>query len=327
MSLEALRELNYVNPYKVDANFRFEASPVGQKTLADRIVDWGKGFFFYDYEKFLDVADKGTYLLDKGVMVVVGSMQGAMIADGLFHLNIVTNGPFSFIPAALKVILVPSSLFFFIIAIVESIFEFINMRRGIELLTGISKEKKAINQLEWMKKHYFSINKEESDKICMLIEEKLPNLDQTAKANRYDEIAQKALEVKFENLKRRISPGLAEEVKKQLDTAMNELSSPDDIIRETAAKRVELLMESVSTQAKTKILIHVLGLIAIFFTALSALGMFTGFGTLPFFIAVGALTAAAVALKFIVQKGGYEQRVEILYDKIAAIPKAVAATS
>ncbi len=328
--IENNRELQYINPYLGSAPLRRESeavSAIAQKTFVDHVVNWGKAILFRDYERHLEIVEKGTWLLDKGVLVVVGTMQGAMIADGLFHLNIVKNGPFWFIPAALKVVLIPSSIFFFVIGIIEGIFEFINMRRGIELLQGISKEKSALNQLDWMKDRYFTLQPEESDKICSLIEEKLPELDRTSKAERFDQIAQKALEVKFENLKRRITPGLADEVKKQLDSTMKDLTSPDETIRLDAAQRVELLMESVSTQAKTKILIHVLGLIAIFFTLLSALSMFTGFGTLPFFIAMGVGTAAAVVLKFIVQKGGYEQQVEKFYDKIAAISPTEAAAA
>lgn len=324
-------QLSFFNPYRVAgaspvveiAQKNIEIAP-HKTALVDRVVNWGKAILFRDYEKGLDIVDKGTWVLDKGVVVVVGSMQAAVIADGLFHLNILKNGVLSFIPHALKLLLAPASIFFIVIGVIEAIFEIINLRKGVELLNGGKKD-----GLEFIKNHYFSLQKEESQKIIKLIEEKLPELDQTAKADRFDEIAKRALEIKFENLKRRITPGLAEEVKVQLDTIMKDLQSPDEAIRDAAENRTKLLMESVSSQAKNKIIIHALGIAAIFFTILSAIGMATGIGAIGFFVALGACTAIVVLSKWIIQKGIYEREVANFYDRVAAmrLPKEVAAAS
>lgn len=313
--IEAKPELDFINPYRSESPN--VVSAIAQRTISGvRLVNW-------DYEKHLEIVDKGAWLLDKGVMFVVGSMQAAVIADGLFHLNIVQGGALSFIPGILKLLLTPASIFFLIMGIIEAIFELINLKRGVELLHGTEKD-----GLNWVKNRYFTLQKEESDKIVALIEEKLPDLDPKGKAERFDQIAQRALEVKFENLKRRVTPGLAEVVKVELNSIMKELQSPDESVRAAATNRAKLLMESISTQAKNKILIHVLGIIAIFFTVLSAIGMISGVGAIGFFLAMGACTAIAVVLKFIIQKGFYEKEVERFYDKVAAIPrKAALATS
>lgn len=335
--IETKLQSDFVNPYRSeDPNL---LSGIAQKaiptekdqalaSLGDRVVNWAKFLLFRDYEKHLAIADTGAWLLDKGVLVVVGSMQAAVIADGLFHLNIVKGGALSFLPDVLKLLLTPASIFFLIMGIIEAIFELINLKKGVELLQGISKEKTPLDGLNWVKDRYFTLQKKESDKIVALIEEKLPDLDQMGKAERFDQIAERALEVKFENLKRRVTPGLADEIKVQLDRVMKELQSPDESVRAAASDRAKLLMESISTQAKNKILIHVLGIIAIFFTVLSAIAMISGVGAVGFFVAIGACTAIAVVLKFIVQKGFYEKEVERFYDKVAAIQrKELAATS
>lgn len=322
-------QLAIINPYRsevpqpedtsVSAIAQKNLSPNDQTkliSLGNRVINWAKFLLFRDYEKHLAIADKGAWLLDKGVLVVVGSMQAAVIADGLFHINIVKSGTLSFIPHVLKLLLSPAAIFFLVIGIIEAIFELINLKRGVELLHGTEKE-----GLNWVKNRYFTLQKAESDKIVALIEEKLPELDQTAKAEHFDQIAERALAVKFENLKRRITPGLAEAVKVELDSIMKDFQSSDEAVRAAAADRTKLLMESISTQAKNKILIHVLGIIAIFFTILSAIGMLSGVGAIGFFIAMAACTAIAVTLKFIVQKGYYEKEVERFYDKIANLQR------
>jgi len=329
--IESNYQLSFFNPYREAgaspvvevAKKNIEVAP-HKTALVDRVVNWGKAILFRDYEKGLDIVDKGTWVLDKGVVVVVGSMQAAVIADGLFHLNILKNGVLSFIPYALKLLLTPASIFFIVIGVIEAIFEIINLKKGVELLNGGKKD-----GLDFIKGHYFTLQKEESQKIVALIEEKLPELDQTAKADRFDEIAKRALEIKFENLKRRITPGLAEEVKVQLDSIIKELQSPDEAIRDAAENRAKLLMESVSRQAKNKIIIHMLGIVAIFFTVLSAIGMASGVGAIGFFVALGACTAIAVISKWIIQKGIYEREVANFYDNVAAMskPKEVAAAS
>lgn len=331
--IENNSQLSFFNPYRVAG-----ASPVvaiaqnnmavalPKTTLVDRAVNWGKAILFRDYEKGLDIVDKGTWLLDKGVVVVVGSMQAAVIADGLFHLNILKNGFLSFIPYALKLLLTPASIFFIVIGVIEAIFEIINLRKGVKLLNSVNKEKSPMDGFEFIKDRYFTLQKEESQKIIRLIEEKLPDLDQTAKADRFDEIAKRALEIKFDNLKRRISPGLAEEVKVQLDSIMKELQSPDETIRNAAETRAKLLMESVSRQAKNKIIIHILGIVAIFFTVLSAIGMATGIGAIGFFVAMGACTAIAVITKWIIQKGLYEREVANFYDRVTQLKEVAAAS-
>lgn len=316
-------EFNYTNPYR-DSGLGQEVERVvspfeWNQTLADRVVYWAKAILYRDYERHLEIADKGAYLLDKGVTVVIGGLQGATILDSLFHLNIVRNGPLSFVPTALKVVLVPASIALFILGIIEAIFEMLNMLKGVHLLKEISEEQSPMGQLDLLKKRYFSLEIGETDRIKTLIEEKLPHLNRDEKAVRFDQIAQKALHVKFENLKRRVSPGLADEVKNQLNLSIKRMQCGDPTIQAQEAKRVELLMKSVSDQAKTKILIHVLGLIAIICTVISALSMFTGFGMVPLTIALGAITAIAVLTKFAVQKKGYDQQADNFKARVKTI--------
>lgn len=295
-------------------------SPIGAgktaPSLADRVVEWGKSLLFEDYEKQLNFAEQATWFLDKGVVTVVGGMQGAVIVEGLFHLHFL-EGRLSILPQLVKTILLPSSIFFFIMGIIEMIFELINLKRGIDLLHGVSKESSPLDTLGWMKEHYFTLQVHEAQKIYNFIEKKLPDLSTSQKADRFDQIAERALEVRFESLKRRITPGLADEVKLQLDSITKDLKSSKENIRVDAATRAKLLMESVSTQAKNKIKIHLLGILSICFTLISMIGIFAGIGVLPFFIALGAGTAITFVTKLIIQKGHYERSVERFYDQLS----------
>lgn len=319
--IENNNQLTIYNPYRDQGALQPSAvSAIAQKTLqksfVERVLDWSKGRLYRDYERHLEILDTGTWLLNKGVVVVVGGMQAAVIADGLFQLNLVKNGIFSFFPAILKLVLAPASIFFLIIGMIESIFEIINLKRAVELFKSVKKEKNPLDGLEFIKAKYFTLETEETQKIYEMIEEKLPDADPATKADRFDQIAKRALEIKFENLKRRITPGLADEVKVQLHSIMKDLQSPDAAVQSGAQRKAKHLMDSVSTQAKNKIIIHVLGILAIFFTVLSAIGMISGVGSAGFFIAMGVCTAAAVILKWIVQKRAYEKEVEKFYDKI-----------
>ncbi|NGX47748.1 MAG: hypothetical protein K1000chlam3_01131 [Chlamydiae bacterium] len=316
------------NPYKSfipsleDLGFKSNAQ-IREKdkvlAFADRIIDWGKAHFSKDYEKQIGFVGKTANILDWGVCGVVGGMEAVVIVDKMvrpFHMN--QFPVLNTFPSLLKIIMIPSAISFLIMAVFQGFVEFLNLRRAGYFLHNIEKRKKdPLDGLQWLKEKYFTLNKSEGQKIHQYIKQKFPGSPCNEKAKAFDQIAEKVLHVKYDSLKRRISPGLAKEVVSQLDIITKDLRSIFPWKRTEATQRAEILMQSLTRQAKNKILIHFLGILAITCTLISMPLFLSGVGAGPFFAILGTIAFALTIISLIIDKGIVAKEVEKFYDSLA----------
>lgn len=316
------------NPYESSSAIRGEgdARLIGKRVqieddslidFANRVTEWGKTLLFNDYEKQLDFSGKVARILDWSTLFTVGSMQAILITERLFHYNITHLPVFKAFPTLLKILTLPTAIFFLVMTIFEGFVELVNLRRAGQLLYHLRiRQKDPLAQLQWVKEHYFTLDQKEGKKIEVYIEQTMPLLSQVEKARRFEQIAHKALRLKYEGLKRRISPGLAEEVLSQIHTISKDLESFSPVTKAKAAQRAEVLMKSLTRQTKNKILVHVLGVTALGITLISLSVFLAKVTTTAFFAIMGAMSISLTVLSFLINKGTVAKETEKLYDKL-----------
>jgi hypothetical protein len=202
----------------------------------------------------------------------------------------------------------------------EGVIEFLQLRRSASFLASIEKRKEdPIKAMQWVKKKYFTLSADESQKIYKYLEKSAPNLPRRVKAERFDEIAEKALKVKFDTLKRRVSAGVAEEVREQLNVIEQGAKSFLPYKRTEAFNRADILVRSLSKQAKNRILIHAIAMMALVCTIVSMSVFLAGVAGGPFFMIMGATAVSLLVLSLLMDKGIFAREGEKVYDKLAQI--------
>ncbi|NGX59493.1 MAG: hypothetical protein KR126chlam3_00645 [Chlamydiae bacterium] len=261
---------------------------------ADRVTNWGKTLLFRDHEWNILFTGKVAEILDWSVFTTILGLNGAVLIHKIYLYCLKDLPIFHNFPFLLKVISIPSSVFVLVLGIFEGIAESVNTYRGFQFFNNIKQRKdNPLEGLEWLKKRYFTLEKSEGNKIQKYIDKTLPNLSGADKAKRFEQIAEKALQIKYECLKRRVTPGLAQEVLTQLNSIMNDMKSDLPEIKAAANGRAELLMQSLTRQGRNKIIIHMIGLIGVGISLLSFLSIFL---VGPLGIAFGVLDALAIPL-------------------------------
>lgn len=313
INMETKSAISYYNPYsgtgkrihQGDAAYKEEAqSKVLQ--VADSIVNLSGRFLYRNVEKRVDLMGKIAKALDWGTFAIVGGVQGAVMIDHILPFTIRDT----FLHRMTKAITRPSAGFFFGMGLIEGFVELSNLQRTILLQKRLNKRETPLQKLEWLQGRYFSLRNEEANQISEFIDEKLSMLNKTQKALKFQQIADKVLENRFSALKSRITKPLAEKVQEQLGMILNDLKSWNPRVRNRAKIRAEKLMESVSRQAENKIIVHILGLIAIGFTVISMFAALTGIAAGGFFIVMGAFSVSFIAAQFFVEKGTLSREVK-----------------
>ncbi|MDN3506331.1 MAG: hypothetical protein P0S96_03780 [Simkaniaceae bacterium] len=308
---------NIPNPYKTTFSsfsdlFTRERKKENDRIVAfaDRLVEKG-GNLFTNEEKRLEFIGIAAKILDWGVFTIVGGIEGTVLAEKIVRPLHVTHLPiFKTFPVILSLIMIPASVFFLAIATFEAGIEFLHLRRGILLLGSIEKRKgDPVKAMEWLKSRFFSLDEGEAKRIYAFIEKSGPHLSRSEKALRFDGIAEKALEIKYDSLKRRISPGLAEEVKKGLTNISKE--------------RAEIFVQSLSRQAKNKVLVHAVAILALSCTIISMSVFLGGIAAGPFFVIMGSIAVSLLLISTIISKGVMAKEGERLYDKLAEINQQI----
>lgn len=280
--------------------------------FADRLVEQGANLFTNE-EKRLEFIGIAAKILDWGVFAVVGGIEGTVLAEKIIQPLHLTHLPIiKTFPTILPLIMIPAAVFFLAIAAFEAFIEFLHLRRGVSLLNSIEKRKEdPIGAMKWLKSRFFTLDEGEAKRIHTFIEKSAPHFSPKQKARRFDEIAEKALEIKFDSLKRRITPGLAEEVRKELNNIHG------------SKERAEILMNSLSRQAKNKVLVHAVAILALSCTIISMSVFLAGIAAGPFFVIMGAIAISLLLISVILAKGVMAKEGERLYDKLAKISQQV----
>lgn len=296
--------------------------------FADRLVEKGADLFTNEERRieFIGIAAK---ILDWGVFAIVGGIEGTVLAEKIIKpLELSSYPVLKSFPSLLPILMTPAAGFFLGIAAVESFIEFLQMRRGILFLHSIEKRKEdPIEAMQWLKSRYFTLSKVEGEKIQAFIEKSAPQLSQREKAKRFDEIAEKALHVKYDSLKRRVSPGLAKEVSSQLSRIDRDLRSFSPARRGQAKERAQILVESLSSQAKIKILVHGIAMLALACTIISMSVFLSGIAAGPLFVIMGAIAVSLLLTSTILDKGVLAKEGEKLYDRLIGFTQRVEAHS
>lgn len=310
-------QFSYYNPYKANhGRLRHDDPSLKDEkhskiiNLADSIIAWSGRFLHRDYEKQVDLTGKIANVLDWGTMIFVGAVETVIFADKVFPVGISNT----ILPKLSTLLTVPSASAFLGLGMIEGIVEFSNLQRMLLLHRRLRKhEGDPMGKLNWIKSHYFSLRTKESKKIQAFIDKYLGALSPELKALKFQKIADKILYNRFSSLKNRITPGLAKKVGQQLGIVMRDLESWNPRTRKDAQIRAEKLMESVSRQAKNKIVIHIIGLVAIGITLLSMTLLLTGATSGIFLIPLSILSAMFIVTRFLIEKGTLDREVDLFH--------------
>lgn len=316
-----------LNPYKEDASFKGKVysalfkNEISQKTgdafvdFADRITDWGKNLLFQDYEKQIEIVGKGATVLDWGIYIPIAALEGSVIANNLFHLQALPI--FETFSTLYETLVVPGTTVLIGLAFVEGFAEVANLKRAKGLVKKMEERKSdPLVQLEWIKKRFFTLHPKEGEKIASFIEFVMPRKTQAAKAKRFDSIAEKAMKIKYQTLKRRLTPKLADEVRKEMSAIGTDLKSWNPLTRRSATQRAKYLMETVTLQAKNKMFIHFLAVVAISLSALSMALLVAGISAPILFGFIGSLSVLLLGVAFLVNRIDISKAVEHYYDSL-----------
>jgi hypothetical protein len=313
---------NYHNPYK-DELFVIEDSPThGNENFhihkwAEKITNSVLNILFaHDYEKRIDIIGIGAKYSNWGVTATVGFLQASLAACNYFRWHIEHIKFIRHFPWIITIIGIPTSIFFLAVGSVQVLAEAVRLKRVSLMLYQMEKNETPLHKIEWIQKKFFSLSKSESQRIYTYIESFLPHLTKEKKQQRFDKIAVKVLNTRYENLKRRISPTLALSVKDQLSEVLKELNSDDPAVRQKGEKRAEILIHSVTKQAKVQIVVHLIGITAIALSMISTACSFAGLFGLLGTVSFGLASTGLALLQLSIEKGKIEMAAEKLYEKL-----------
>jgi len=262
-------------------------------------------------EKRVDIVGKTAQRLDTKAFAGILVIEGLVLANSYFSLNLERSS--TLISLYNVYLALPFNIIFFALGAIKAAFEIVNLKRIGKLLYRIEKrDESAKDKLDWIRKRYFDLSAKETRQLNHLLSRTRPELREALR----EKIKAKILENKFEALQRRVTPGLAKEVKKEINTLIQNISSQDKKTQLAAALRTNFLLESLSRQAKNMLIIHSIGLIAIVLTIASVICAFAGVTSPAFFIALFAISVGLMALQYLLKKGTVDLELDKFYDKL-----------
>jgi|GEM_PF-2144148 len=257
--IEKTPEISYFKPYYLKSTPRQKSEVFDEirshHNLSDRLVEWGADTLKLDYDQQIEITRVAAIAIERGTFVFHVGIEGSIAAS-----TILTHCPSNpVLWTILQIISLPFLIVSFILGPIQIVTESIQCSSGFELLRSIDPEVHPLEiQLKQIKKHYFSLEPKETEKIKTFVEKHLKEAPTVKKRELFDKIATKALKLKGAALGRRVSYGLAKEVALELNGVLKEFSSSDPKVREKAVVKGKVLMESITTQAKRRIALHLL---------------------------------------------------------------------
>jgi hypothetical protein len=101
------------------------------------------------------------------------------------------------------------------------------------------------------------------EKIKVFVEKKFGDLPPEEKKEKIIETYHKVVESKLAKLARRVQPWCAKEIAQNLPPILEKIKSADPKVQEEGLKEAEELMQTVKTQARKKLLVHIVAVVAI----------------------------------------------------------------
>lgn len=217
--------------------------------------------------------DAGVRLLGTPFSLINGFLSFAITAQE-WDLLIKSN----FFETKLSVFAKFTGVLGLILCAAEGTFESLGIKRQLKFRKNFSlpssgnsvdRVRAAIKNLRGIKKKFIDLGKEERAKIHALLREKFPHLSGRAKAEKYRALEEQAREVRINKLARRVKPWCAEEILQRISPILKGVSSPDAPTRKQAEAEALDLAEKIDTQSRKKLIVHIVGLIALIATAVT----------------------------------------------------------
>jgi hypothetical protein len=135
------------------------------------------------------------------------------------------------------------------------------------------KERYILKDLEYFEKEYLTLSPEATQKIITYVETKFPDLGEEEKNAKIVETTQQMLGAKRASLDRRVRPWCGQKIADELLPLLCKLRSPLTPKNEKEQTNIEAqkLLKTIDIQAKKKLLVHTLAIIAIALTIIGAI--------------------------------------------------------
>lgn len=212
------------------------------------------------------------------------------------------------------------------LCVIEGIYEAICLRRTVQLLQNMQtselyvlndaiaqfpernaellgrKRELLVTNLTYFRDTYFTISDEENERIRAVAQRHFPE-DGDSQQREITQKTRALAQVKHANLDRRVRPWCGLEIGRQLNPLLERLQAGDH----AAVAEAEELLATVDTQARKKLLIHIVGLAAII---LCAIGFILTMVACPAVIPFALITAAGIlsTLNYVYAKGALDEQ-------------------
>lgn len=269
--------------------------------IVDKVIEWGQLRLFNDPEKGLRKGYRVITLLDNSLFAVVGFVQVAAFLDALFHINLDAIKEWTKLVLFLRIIAVPITIFFLAFAVFEGAVESIQLSWTWRLQKNLTNtERSTLDKMKWIERHYFAISKKQEKKIERFIENN--GLQGEAKEKALNKFHATALDIKYRSLKQRLNKQLAERIRTELPDLLKGMQSSNSEIQKAATEKGDLLLNAIVKRADKVIAIHIIALSALLLTAISMLGLLTGFASPLVVTILAASTLGLMVIRHIASR-------------------------
>jgi hypothetical protein len=313
----------YYNPFKEKSYKTVQSDSVTLEEtrsniikLADRLFMGWACLFHRNIEKQIDLAGVCATVLDWATTSFFIVAKAYIFLDYFIPTGISPTKMIKFS----QLLSLTSGSAFLGFGLIRGFVELANLKRTALLLKNLHKSGKTpFQKLNWIKSHYFNLRQRDIVQIKKYIDKDYANIPLHQKAEKFDAIARLILRNRFHQLESRIMPPLAKKVGIELRNVMEGLKSYNPIARYKATIKAENLIESISRQAKNKIVVHAFSLVGIAITIISMSILLSGFVCPPFFITMTCLSILFMLLSILVSKGTLDKEVDMLHKSLKEI--------
>lgn len=296
----------YVQAQSAEQQAQKPDTSASYRTFSDRAVEMGVHALGLDYERQLEITRVAANAMDQGRTVFSIGMQASLVLT-----SFLSNCENPLLLTILQVVALPFFILFFLFSPIQLMAETIQCSCSADLINAVDpRNGTAEDRLRRLHTQVFSLEHAEVEKIKDYVEKQLEESPVEEKRVCFDQIAQKVLQGKLENLGRMVSPSLAKEVDTHLNEIMQTLASSTDLAaREIAQIKGEVLLQTVSSYARKKLAMQ---MVAIALIVLSIAFISIAFvGALPlssFLIVNGIIAVSNIGRwaydRWVFQKGG-----------------------
>ncbi len=278
-----------------------------QKTY-DIIKDataWATACLHNDVEKKIDLAGRITNYVDSSLSLFRTSLNIMTLIAGRF------GELFSWGKWALwaKIITLPYGIVYFVLALIEAIYETTNLIRSFKMVLDLhssdwNQDSVLLEDLKNLRSRFFQLSDAERSQLQVFIDRaSREGVPDEMLQEKFNEICEKALAIKYAALARRISPWCAHEVSLNLNDLIADLKHhPNPAHQQNARIRAHELLKNVEIQAQKRIIIHILALVALAFFVTSMILILAAFPITQFVFSLTAIGLVLTTLRHVIDR-------------------------